>query len=115
MRLLKTWQPRPLRQLLNGHGLVSYLARLEQGISKSQPIEREHLDAYLRSHLIEPNFLRTNDFEGFMADRQNKLLRLIEAATGKAAYQGDMEEGIDVDGDENDVEAQLTLTSGNAK
>lgn len=45
-----------------------------------------------------------------MADRQKQLLRLIEQAIGKAAYAGDAaEEGEDLQGDEDSVEAEMTL------
>ena len=45
-----------------------------------------------------------------MADRQKQLLALIERATGKAAYAGDVEEeGQDVEDDEDTVEASLTI------
>jgi hypothetical protein len=47
-----------------------------------------------------------------VADRQKRLLALIEKAMGKAAYVGDEpEEGEDVDGDEDAIEAELTLSS----
>ena len=64
----------------------------------------------MRSHLIDPGLLRSNRFDDFMADRQRRLLALIEAATGKAAYSGpDVEEGQDVEDDDDTVEAGLTL------
>ena len=45
-----------------------------------------------------------------MADRQKRLLALIEKAIGKAAYTGDVqEEGDDVEADEDTVEAELTI------
>ena len=46
-----------------------------------------------------------------MVDRQKRLLELIERAMGKAAYTGDQpEEGEDVEGDEDTVEAELTIS-----
>jgi hypothetical protein len=58
--------------------------------------------------------LRADDFDGFMADRQAQLLMLIERATGKAAYiGGPEEEGVEIEGDEDAVEAALTI--GNAE
>jgi hypothetical protein len=45
-----------------------------------------------------------------MDDRQARLLKLIEDAVGKAAYIGDVdEEGQDVEGDADSVEAERTL------
>lgn len=45
-----------------------------------------------------------------MVDRQKRLLALIEQATGRAAYLGDVqEEGDDVEADEDTIEAELTI------
>jgi hypothetical protein len=77
-----------------------YLARLEKGNEASPPIAPEKLDDFLRSHLIDPILLRSDDFAGFMVDRQRRLLALIEGAIGKPAYAGSSaEEGEDVDYD----------------
>jgi hypothetical protein len=47
-----------------------------------------------------------------MVDRQKRLLALIEQATGKAAYTGNVqEEGEDVEADEDTVEAELTIAA----
>jgi hypothetical protein len=60
--------------------------------------------------LIDPGLLRADDFDGFMANRQTQLLTLIERATGKAAYVGDaLDEGVDLEADEDAVEAGLTI------
>jgi hypothetical protein len=44
------------------------------------------------AHLVEPSLVRTDDFESFMRDRQRKLLRVIEEAMGKPAYDGEVPE-----------------------
>ena len=47
-----------------------------------------------------------------MVDRQKQLLHLIEQATGNPAYAGDVaEEGEDLQGDEQSVEAEMTIAS----
>jgi hypothetical protein len=75
----------------------------------------ERLDAFLKSHLIEPTLLRADAFEAFMVDQQKRLLKLIEEATGKAAYAGDVqEEGEDVEADEDTLEAELTIPGARA-
>ena len=38
-----------------------YLARLEKGDKENPPIERQRLDGYLRSHLIDPELVRSVD------------------------------------------------------
>lgn len=99
-------------RIIGGSAPSKYLEILESGNGTTPPIERERLDAYLRSHLIEPSLLRSDDFYTFMADRQKQLLGLIEKATGKAIYTGDgQEEGEDFEADENNVEAKLTIAA----
>ena len=89
---------RNTNRIIGGAGPSEYLAKLEAGDKQTPPIEGERLNGYLRSHLINPNTVRSNDFELFMADRQKRLLNLIEEATGKTAYEGEsLEEGVDVD------------------
>jgi hypothetical protein len=56
-----------LRRIENRHGLSS-----------------EQLDKILRTHLIEPSFLRNDDFEGFMQDRAARLAAAAAEAMGRA-------------------------------
>ena len=85
---------------------------MERGNETTPPIERDKLDVYLTSHLIDPLLLRADRFEDFMADRQKRLLALIEQATGRAAYIGTVqEEGEDVEADEDTAEAELTIAA----
>ena len=46
------------------------------------PIPRATLDAYLQTHLIDPGVLWGDRFADFMADRQKRLLKLIEGQRG---------------------------------
>jgi hypothetical protein len=59
----------------------TYLPRLEQ----RQGIPSERIDALLQTHVIDPAELRRDDFNGMLISRGQKLLRLIEDATGRAA------------------------------
>jgi hypothetical protein len=60
---------------------------------------------------VDAVIMRVNDFEAFMQDRQKKLLTLIERATGKAAYTGEeQEEGVDVEADDDTMEAELIIS-----
>lgn len=98
-------------RMIGGVAPSAYLSKLEADNQANPPIARARLDAYLRSHLMDPDLLRVNAFEPFMADRQAQLLALIERATGKAAYVGGPEEeGQDVEDDEDTVEARLTIS-----
>lgn len=97
-------------RIIGGVAPSEYLAKLEKGDQATPAIEGARLDRYLTSHLINPQLLRSDDFDAFMADRQRRLLALIETATGKPSYAGDVaEEGEDVEGDEDAVEAELTI------
>lgn len=97
-------------RIIGGVAPSAYLARLQAGDPATPPIEQQRLDGYLRSHLIEPSFLRGDAFESFMVDRQRRLLGLIEQATGKTAYVGEVgEEGADDEVDEDNVEAEMTI------
>jgi hypothetical protein len=97
-------------RIIGGVAPSEYIAKLERGNDTTPPIDSLRLDAYLASHLIDPTLLRTDSFDAFMADRQKRLLALIEEATGKTAYGGSVQdEGEDVEADDDAVEAQLTI------
>jgi hypothetical protein len=55
-----------------------YWQRLEE-----KGMSRERVDEILRSHLIEPELLRGDDFEGFFAERTRVLLGKLYEAMGK--------------------------------
>jgi hypothetical protein len=93
-------------RMIGGVAPSEYLAKLERGGGGSPPIAREALDAFLRSHLIDPDLLRNDKFEEFMADRQHRLLGMVEQAMGKSAYVGNAREaGEDVEDDQDSREA----------
>lgn len=100
-------------RIIGGVGPSEYLSKLEAGDRATPAIPRAQLDRYLETHLINPELLRADKLEGFLADRQRRLLTLIEGATGKPSYQGDeVEEGEDAEGDEDTVEAEHTIGIG---
>lgn len=80
---------------VGGHAPSVYLTRIEER-HKILPTE---LDEILRSHLIEPKYLRADDFEAFFKNRRDKLADLVESAMEKRVVVGVAEEGIDVDAD----------------
>ena len=85
---------------------------MEKGTDTTPPIASQKLDAYLKSHLVDPVILRADKFETFMDDRQKQLLNLIEQAMGKAAYTGSVaEEGEDAEADEDTTEVELTMAA----
>ena len=93
-------------RIIGGVAPSEYLAKLEKGTKESPPIEAQRLNGFIASNLIDPSLLRGDAFEAFMADRQKRLLALIETATGKAAYAGSVaEEGIEIEADPDMIEA----------
>lgn len=87
-------------RIIGGVAPSEYLAKLERGDNQTPPTELARLHTYLRSHLIDPDTLRVDDFDSFIADRQKRLLRLIEHATGKTACVGEgEEEGVEAEKD----------------
>lgn len=98
-------------RIIGGVAPSEYLAGLERGDKQNPAIDRERLNHYLLTHLVNPSLLRSDAFESFMGDRQRQLLSLIEKATGKSAYTGDVaDEGEDVSGDADSVEVEMGLT-----
>ena len=99
-------------RIIGGAAPSSYLAKLEKGDGDTPPIEPARLDEYLSSHLIDSSLLRADAFEIFMADRQERLLRLIQEATGRTAYKGTVpEEGVDDEVEGDALEAEKTITT----
>jgi len=46
-------------------------------------ISNSEQDDILKTHLIDPTFLRADDFQGFYDFRKRSLIKLIEEVTGK--------------------------------
>jgi hypothetical protein len=89
-------------RIIGGDAPSKYLAKLEKGDHQTPAIPMVRLDAILRSHMIDPAILRADLFTEFMADRQLRLLSLIEGAMGKKGYVGSVaDEGEEADIDED--------------
>lgn len=97
-------------RIIGGAAPSDYLGKLEAGNSETPPIPPQNLDRYLASHLLDPQLLRSNDFQSFMDDRQARLLRMIEQATGQAVYRG-VDESDEAETDEETAEAELTMAA----
>lgn len=77
-----------------------YLARIE----KKTGVSSADLDEILRTHLIEPEFLRADDFDGFYQARMNALSDLIGTAMGKAVVLDHGTDEPEIELEENDTE-----------
>ncbi len=90
---------------IGGDAPSVYLKRIED----RQGIEPARLDEILRSHLIEPEHLRTDDFEAFFATRLAALTDVVAQAMDKPVA---MEHGTDenerdvVSGEDDDLDAE---------
>jgi hypothetical protein len=81
---------------IGGRAPSEYLARIERRYS----ISPEKLDEFLRSHLIDPAHLRTDDFQGFWAARKAALVDLAAEAQGKPVLlDEDPEQNLSAEGD----------------
>lgn len=66
-------------RMIGGNAPSTYLPR----ITKDSGLNDSEMDSVLRSHVVEPDYLRADDFDAFFAARQKALLDRIEAAMGK--------------------------------
>lgn len=87
--------------ILGGRAPSEYLERLRDKHDVSEDLENR----VLRSHLIDPERLRADDFEGFFEARRDALLRAIEKATGKPVLMDTAEPGTPSDAMEDDDDA----------
>lgn len=65
-----------------------YLAVIE----KKAQIGAERLNELIEAHLVPANLLRSDDFDGYFAERRERLCQLVERAMGKAVPR-DIERG----------------------
>ncbi|MDD3621871.1 MAG: DUF262 domain-containing protein [Methanofollis sp.] len=61
-------------------------------IERKEQIEPGRLDEILRSHVIDPAALRTDDFRSFYEHRCEEIIRRIEAAMGKSVIREEEEQ-----------------------
>ncbi len=69
-------------RIIGGIAPSLYLKRLEKEVGGV-----EGMNAVLRSHLIEPDHLRSDDFAAFYVARREALLAAIAKVMGKGAYR----------------------------
>lgn len=99
-------------RIIGGVAPREYLNKLQVGGDGVDPIAKETLNSYLRSHLIDPDLLWENDFEGVLRARKKALVTLVECAMGKSAIKGSPAEELQDEFVEPDVlEAAQTIDS----
>lgn len=83
---------------IGGSAPSVYLKRIEA----QQGISSEKLDEILRSHLIEPSFLRADDFEGFCKAREAALAGIVAVAMGKSVVDIGGPEEVEHEAEDSD-------------
>ncbi|MDF5720709.1 MAG: HNH endonuclease domain-containing protein [Rhizonema sp. PD37] len=72
-------------KIVGSHAPSVYLSSLQ----KKASIAEERMDKLLRSHVIDPDALRADDFDKFFQTRHKMLLERIEKAMGKTLLYDD--------------------------
>lgn len=68
-------------RMIGGNAPSLYLQQLQD--HQHTQLNDDDMDTILRSHCISPEYLRADDFEGFMAMRKKSLLEKISMVMGK--------------------------------
>ena len=89
---------------IGGDAPSKYLKRIEE----KHGLNSDQLDAILRTHLIEPEHLRNDDFDAFSQARRDALSGIIGSAMGKPVVleAGHDEEEREVDIDDDDLDRE---------
>jgi hypothetical protein len=82
-------------RIVSGDAPSKYLTRLKKNAGASD----DEFEQILRSHVVNPEFMYVDDFNGFLNDRKERILEKIENAMGKkiARDQREPEEGVFID------------------
>jgi len=90
-------------RMIGGNAPSAYLETLRA--HPQVQLSESDQDAILRTHLIEPPLLRTDNFDAFYAARRKSLLDIIEKAMGKSGVTLDREPPV-VEDPEDDTDAE---------
>lgn len=89
-------------RIIGGVAPSEYVSRIERENAELAPAA---FDERLRSHLIDPEVLRADNFRAFMAARQAALVEMIATAIGKPVIVTDApEDGDQIDEDPTEIE-----------
>ena len=89
-------------RIVSGDAPSRYLERLK----KHAGVTDDEFNSILKSHVVNPDFMYCDDFNGFFTDRKEKLLQRIEQAMGKIIVRDIpfQEEGIYNESSDSDGE-----------
>lgn len=97
-------------RIIGGDAPSEYLKRIEVGSKDRPSMAPAKLDEHLRSHYVDPDTLRKDDFAAFMQHRQQQLQKLIGDAMGKPVFvEHEVQEGIDMEIDADLLEAEMVM------
>lgn len=89
-------------RIIGGVAPSDYMSRIEKENPELVPLA---FDNRLRSHLVDPELLRADDFHAFMAARQQALVDLIASVIGKPVIVADQTEGVEqIDEDPTEID-----------
>lgn len=72
-------------RMVGGKAPADYLKQLQT--HKSVMLDDAGMDGILRSHFVDPGFLRNNDYSGYIESRRQLMLSEISKAMGKAVVE----------------------------
>lgn len=92
-------------RMIGGHAPSAYVENLRTHPQVQLPVAEQ--EAIFRTHLIEPSFLRSDDFDAFYDARKRGLLGIIEKVMGKPGIPQDLSlpPADDVEDEEAEEEA----------
>jgi hypothetical protein len=91
--------------LISGDAPSVYLKRIEE----KHGITAETLDNLLRTHLIEPKYLRSDDFQAFFNARLDALAALVSKAMDKPVVKEHGSNETEMDDETNDEDSNEQL------
>jgi len=92
-------------RIVGGNAPSDYLSSLE----RNHEVPAEELDRNLRSHFIDPELLRGDQFEGFFRHRSEAILRVVAQAMGKGLEHDASEEWLPEDTDDDGPPTQPAM------
>jgi len=83
--------------MVGGVAPSQYLQKLQD--HKQVRLDDQGMNAILESHLIQPNALRTDNFQDFYQVRKQAMLTITERAMGKSVVASSLTDDTEIDDD----------------
>ena len=96
-------------RIVGGEAPSKYLVRLQ----KHAGVSDDEFQDILKSHVLSPEFLYTDDFENFFNDRKERILQRIEKVMNKPILRESVqaEEGVYIDEDTEEESYTFNISS----